>query len=1269
MISRFFIDRPIFANVLAIITLLVGIVAYVRLPVERYPPITPPTVQVNANYPGANAKVVTETVAAPIEQQINGVENMMYMSSTSSADGSYSLTITFEIGTNLDEAQVLVQNRLSVAEPQLPEEVRRQGITVRKQSSSIVLGISLTAPPPEDKFDLILDPQGLKQTGVTAEQVLAAVSAAGAKHEPHPNKKPLCYRLIVAGGFPKSGGAPDEKLDGPAAVSKLNALALQVPGKPALPLSDVARVNTLPGAYDALFLSNYATLKLRDQLSRVYGVGDVVVRGVGAYSMRVWLNPDKLAARQLTTEDVLKALRRQNVQVAAGQIGQPPNPSGQRFQYTVTTLGRLSDPKQFEDVVIKSGAAGQTVYLRDVAEVELGGQSYDSFGSRSGFDSANLLVYQLPGSNAIQVSAGIEEAMKRIESTLPPGMNWSIPFNTTKFVDSAIHEVYVTLFEAGALVLVVILLFLQSWRALFVPATTVPITIIGAFAFMPLMGFSINLLTLFGLVLAIGIVVDDAIVIVENASHHIENGEPPRLATIRAMNEVTGPIISITLVLMAVFLPTAFLGGITGQMYRQFALTIAATAFISAINALTLKPAQCAVWLRPVKKKGWFSRAFDAVYRPVERTYGWSVRQLLRVWWLVLIVFVGVAAGTVMWYQQTPQGFLPDEDQGYVVIAVQLPDAASVDRTAEVAERMNNVLRGTAGVDNWFVLGGFSLLDGTAAPNSATAFATWKDWKDRTTPALQQEAIKGRLQREFGGIRDAVILVFVPPAIQGLGFVGGFQMQVQDREGAGLDVLQERAQAIAFAGGQRPEIDPMATRSTFRGGVPQIYLDIDREKAEKMGVKVDDIFSTLQANLGSVYVNDFNKFGRVYQVRVQADARFRGDTETIKRLEVPGRDGATNPDGSPRAGPRPRVPLGTLLATEIVLGPQSIIRYNLYPTAQIPGRAKPGVSSKEAIEAMEQVAKAELPPTMGYEWTALSYQEKRASGEAFSIFKQPIAESALVFAISVFLVYLVLAALYESWLLPFAVILVVPLGLLGVVAAVNLRIWLHALHAAAQPKIMAGTATWLERHLPDVHTMDNNIYTQIGVVLIIALASKNAILIVEFARELRLAKRSIVQAATEAARMRFRPIIMTSFAFILGVLPLVFATGPGAGSRQSLGTAVCGGMLSATVLAVFFVPVFYVAIQSLIELLHGAPTPPPGFHAPGEHTEYEMTVETPSAPTDLTAAELPHANGKPDAVEPPPESAPPHENGKPPDDKELPIGDEVKESPSVTNAN
>ena len=1034
MLSKFFIDRPVFANVIAIVTILLGIVALYRLPVERYPAIVPPTVVVSAAYPGANAKVVADTVAAPIEQQVNGVENMMYMTSTSSSDGTYALTITFEIGTNLDDAQVLVQNRVAIAQPSLPEEVRRQGLSVKKQSSNIIMAVTLTSP----------------------------------------SKK-----------------------------------------------------------FDGLFLSNYATLRLRDELSRVDGVGEVLVRGVGAYAMRIWLDPDKLASRQLTTQDVTAALARQNVQVAAGQVGQPPSPDGQRFQMTVTTLGRLSDPDQFEGIVVKASPSGQMVYLRDVARVELGAQNYDSYASRNGMDSANMLVYQLPGSNAIDVARSVRVAMEKIKPTLPEGLEYSIPFDTTKFVEAAIRGVYTTLIEAGLLVLIVILVFLQSWRALLIPATTVPVTIIGAFAFMPLLGFSVNMLTLFGLVLAIGIVVDDAIVIVENATHHIERGLSPREATIKAMTEVTGPVIAITLVLMAVFLPTAFLGGITGQLYRQFALTIAATAFISAVNALTLKPAQCATYLRPYTGKNFFTRVFDFFYKPLEWFYSCCISQLLRVWWLVLIVFVGIAIFTGWWYQKTPTGFLPTEDQGYVIIAVQLPDAASLDRTREVTERMSKIFASTPGVEHWFVLGGFSLLDGTNASNGATAFAAWSDWSKRTTPDLSQESLVARLQKEFAQMQESFILVLVPPSIQGLGVAGGFQMQIEDREGVGPEILQERTQAVIDEAKKSPEIG--GASSSFRAGVPQLYLNIDRVKAERMGVMLSDVFATLQANLGSVYVNDFNKFDRTYQVRVQADARFRSDPSRLRRLEVRNRTGQ-------------RVPLATLLTPETRIGPQSIIRYNLYPTASINGGAAPGVSSGEALKVMESVAAKVLPRSMGFDWTGIAYQEKRISGEA-----------VFVFALAVLLVYLVLAAQYESWLLPLAVILVVPLGIFGVVAAVN----------------FTGT--------------DNNMYTQIGVVLIIALASKNAILIVEFARELRLQGRSIHEAAIEAARMRFRPILMTSFAFIMGVLPLVWATGAAAASRRALGTAVFGGMITSTVLAVFFVPVFYVAIQKLIELWNGPP--------------------------------------------------------------------------------
>ena len=1142
MISRFFIDRPVFANVIAIVILLLGAVSLYRLPVEQYPPITPPTVVVSTTYPGANAQVVADTVAAPIEQQVNGVENMMYMSSTCSADGGYSLTVTFEIGTDLDEAQVLVQNRMAVAEPQLPEEVRRQGVTVKKQSSNIILGVSLTSPPAKNTLRVTFNDEQLRARGLSHHEAAAALARQGMTALREPGNGAPQYKVTT----PEQLGTPD--------ALRVVALKASAAG-PAVAVGDVARV--APWApYDGLFLSNYGTLRLRDELSRVKGVGEVMVRGTGAYAMRIWLDPDRLKARGLTTQEVIDALRRQNVQVAAGQIGQPPVGRGQEFTYTVTTLGRLSDAEQFEGIILKTGAEGRLTFLRDVGRVELGAQNYDSFASRSGMEASTILVYQLPDSNALEVAQGVRAAMERVSKDFPPGLVYTIPFDTTKYVNASINEVYRTLIEAGLLVLVVILVFLQSWRALLVPATTVPITIIGAFAFLPLLGFSVNLLTLFGLILAIGIVVDDAIVIVENAAHHVERGMKPREATIRAMSEVTGPAISITLVLLAVFLPTAFLGGVTGEMYRQFALTIAATALISAVNALTLKPAQCASWLRPPPaRRNLAVRAFNAVYNRLEAAYAWSVRGLLRVWWLVLLVFAGLAVFTGWWYQQQPTGFLPVEDQGYVLVSVTLPDAASLERTGEVIERMNKIVSTMDGPENWFAIGGFSMLEGTNTPNSATMFVVWKDWSVREQPHLVQDALVGKLRKEFGGIQEAQILVLVPPSIRGLGMAGGFEMRVEDREGVGLDELQARAQELVATAQKDPTIG--LANATIRAGVPQVYLNIDRVKAEKMGVPSSAIFNTLQANLGSFYVNDFNKFGRTYQVRVQADQTYRDRPEDVRKLEVRNRDGQM-------------VQLGTLLTVEEKLGPSSIARYNLYPAAQINGAAAPGVSSGDALATMDRLASDTLPPSMGYDWTGIAFQEKQISGEA-----------VFVFAFAVLMVYLVLAAQYESWILPFAVILVVPLGILGVVAA----IW--------------------------VRGFENSIYTQIGVVLIIALASKNAILIVEFARERRLEGLSIREAAITAARMRFRPILRTSFAFILGVAPLVWSKGAGAASRQALGTAVFGGMLTATFLAVFFVPAFFIVMQKLSELRHG-PRVPEGGHKKAEEDGEVVTL----APAD-----------------------------------------------------
>jgi HAE1 family hydrophobic/amphiphilic exporter-1 len=870
--------------------------------------------------------------------------------------------------------------------------------------------------------------------------------------------------------------------------------------------------------------------------------------------MRIWLDPERLKARNLTTIDVLNAIREQNVQVAAGQIGQPPAPPDQEFQFTVRTLGRLSDPEQFGDIIIKGqgatldntgSATARLTRVRDVARVELGAQVYDQWCDIGGQPAAGLAVYQLPGANALDVAHKVRAAMDTLSRSFPKGVSYSVPFNTTVFVEESIHEVYKTLFEAGILVLVVILVFLQDWRATLVPATTVPVTIIGAFAAMFALGFTVNMLTLFGLVLAIGIVVDDAIVIVENAAHHIEHdGLDPKNATIKAMGEVIGPVMGITLVLMAVFLPTAFLGGITGQLYRQFALTIAATAVISAINAVTLKPAQCATYLRPsTGRKNAFYRAFNAVYNRCEEAYASSISLLVRQTTLTMLAFVGLCALTAWWFTKLPTGFLPTEDQGYAVLGVQLPDAASQVRTRRVVDKVEGILAKTEGIATWVMIGGNSVLEQTIASNAATFYVVYTPWEERTEKGRSQDAILGDLRRQFAAIPEAIVFGFPPPAIQGLGVSGGFQVQIEDRGNVGLEMLQQVTDELVSDGNAQSNLKSLTT--TFRSRVPQIYVDVDRVKAKSLEVPLEGVFNTLQASLGSAYVNDFNKFGRTYQVRVQADQRFRLRREDITKLEVRDLQGKM-------------IPLGTLASVRDDLGPQTITRYNLYPSASITGEAAPGFSSGQALKIVEQMADDTLPPGMGYEWTGMSFQEKRVGSQAI-----------YVFALAVLLVYLVLAGMYESWITPVGVILVVPLALLGTVAAVAIR------------------------------GMDNNIYTQIGIVLIIALASKNAILIVEFARELRAGGLGVLEAAVRASRMRFRPILMTSFAFILGIVPLVNAQGAGAASRRALGTAVFGGMIASTVLAVFFVPVFFVVTERVRELLHpAASSGAPGTPAP-----------------------------------------------------------------------
>ena len=1034
MLYRFFIDRPIFANVIAIITMIVGAVSLLGLPVEQYPKLTPPTVQVTANYPGANARVLADTVAGPIEQAVNGVENMIYMNSVCSDNGSYTLTVTFEVGADLDRSQVLVQNRVASALPRLPQEVQRLGVIAQKQSTNMVIVIGLTSTKKE---------------------------------------------------------------------------------------------------HGGLFLSNLAEIQVKDALSRVPGVGNTQVFGSSSYGMRIWLDLDQLKARELTASDVVAAISAQNVQIAAGQIGQRPAESSQDNQFTVSTQGRFSDPEQFGDIIVKSvqDPAGEVrlIRVKDVARIELGAQTYASWMEISGKPAAGVAVFQLPGANSLNVAKAVEKQMEEVKLSLPEGVVYNIAFNPTEFVEESIYEVYKTLFEAGVLVLIVILLFLQDWRAVLIPATTVPVTIIGAFAAMLAMGYSINMLTLFGLVLAIGIVVDDAIVIVENAVHHIDHGKlAPRPATVKAMGEVIGPVIGITLVLMAVFVPTVFMAGITGKLYQQFALTIAATAIISAINAVTLKPAQCAVYLRPTQKKNLFFRGFNRVYEWFERIYVHMVRWIVSHSAIAMVLFVAIAGGTGYWFTKLPTSFVPTEDQGYAILAARLDDAASLERTEQVIAKLNDILGSTPGVESWFTIGGMSLLDGSTVPNAVTIFLTFEPRKERLkNPAKSMEAIIGGLYGRLSQIPEAIAFVFPPPAIEGLGQTGGFEFRLQDRANQGLQQLQQVGDSLVADGNAQSSLQGLQT--SFRAGTPQLYVDIDREKATSLGIPLQSVFATMQVSLGSAYVNDFNKFGRTWQVQVQADQQFRRQPEDIRRLEVRNTAGEM-------------IPIGAFADVRFSTGPQMIPRYNLYSCVTINGNAGPGVSSGQAMQIMEQMAREKLPPGMGYEWSGMSYQEKQASGQAF-----------YVFGMAVLMVYLVLAAQYEDWFLPAAVILVVPLALLGTVAAVAFR------------------------------GMDNNIYTQIGIVLIIALASKNAILIVEFARDLHNQGRSIIDAAVDAARMRFRPILMTSFAFILGIFPLVIANGAGAASRRSLGTAVFGGMIAATFLAIFFVPVFYTVIQRLSE--------------------------------------------------------------------------------------
>jgi len=1033
MISAFFIERPIFANVIALLTIIIGAVCLYVLPVAQYPEIVPPTIQVSTRYPGASAEIVAATIGVPMEQAINGVEGSIYLSSVSTSDGSYTLTVTFDVGTDLNTSLALVQNAANTALAQLPAAVQPQGVSVRKVSPNILLVASLYSD--DDRFEEV-------------------------------------------------------------------------------------------------FLSNYAVINVQNPLARLPGIGQVRVIGAGSYSMRVWLDPKRLQVFGLTTGDVLSAVQGQNVQVVAGQLGAPPVPADQPFQFTMNALGRLSDPSQFGDIIVKSatGTAPQIVRVRDVARVDLSQQTFSNYSRFSGRKAAQIIVFALPGANAIETANRVYAAIADMSKQFPEGMKYSMQYDTTVFVREAIRAVYETLIIAGVLVLVVILLFLQDLRAMLVPATTVPVTIIGAFIAMVGLGFTVNLMTLFALILAIGIVVDDAIIIVENATHYIETGMPPKEATIRAMQELTGPVVGITLALVAVFLPAAFLPGITGQIFRQFALVIAATAVISALNALTLKPVQCALWLRPRgdRRPNWFYRGFNRVFQATTNAYARVVSRMVRRPVLMALVFLTIVGAAAWGFARQPTGFLPTEDQGYAIIISVLPEGASQPRSREVADKIDAILRRTGGVGGWVTIGGLSVLDFANVPNYSTTFVVYKGWKERGA-ALSQDRIVASLNRELSEVQEAVAFVAIPPPIRGLGQTGGFQMMVEDRGSVGLAELQRITSELVQAGNSHSDLQRLATTFSYRS--PQLYLDIDRTKAQSLQVLPSDVFNTLQGYLGSSFVNLFNKFNQVFQVYIQADSAYRLQASAMRNLHVRNQNGEM-------------VPLNSLLEVKRIQGTEMVTRYNLYPAASIFGSAAPGFSSGQALNVMEQLATQTLPQGMAYDWTSTSYQEKRVGYQAY-----------LIYALAIVLVYLVLAALYESWTSPAAVVFVVPIALVGVLLALVSR------------------------------GEDNNLYTQVGLVLMIALASKNAILIVEFARDLRREGHSITEAAVEATRRRFRPIVMTSFAFILGVVPLMVASGAGAASQQSIGTVVFGGMLASTLLAIPFVPVFYVLLEQTSERL------------------------------------------------------------------------------------
>jgi hydrophobe/amphiphile efflux-1 (HAE1) family protein len=1042
--ASFFVDRPIFAIVLSALVLIGGWVSLKSLPIEQYPEVVPPTIQVSTRYPGASPQTLSETVAAPIEQELVGIEHLLYMSSQSTADGSMSLTLTFEIGTDLDIAQMQVQAKVQNAEPRLPEEVRRQGIVTRKQSPDLMLVIHLISP--------------------------------------------------------------DQR-------------------------------------YDSLFLGNYAVLNIRDQLKRVDGVGDTRVFGSDEYAMRVWLNPDQLAARSLTASDVAAAIRAQNAQVAAGSVGQPPGTAGSAFQLTVTSQGRLRSVDEFNNIIVKTDTDGQMVRLSDVARLELGAATYALRSTLDNQPAVAIPIFLRPGANALATSEAVKKTIERLKQNFPAGVDYRIVYDTTQFVQQSIDAVILTFFEALLLVIIVVMLFLQTWRAAIIPLIAVPVSIIGTFILLNALGFSINTLTLFGLVLAIGIVVDDAIVVIENVERHISEGMEPKAAARMAMQEVTGPIIAISLVLAAVFIPSSFISGINGEFYRQFGLTIAAATLISAFNSLTLSPALAGMLLKAHDAKpdlvtrfinllfGWFFKLFNIAFNAASNGYVFIVKRLMRISLIVLVVFGGLLYLTGQTLMSIPGGFIPPGDRGYLIGVIQLPPASSLERTTAVTREATQRILETPGVAHAVSFPGLSIVSFGPTSNAATIFVPLKPFSERVPLGQSANAVAMEMRKRLGGIEEAFVAVFPPPPIRGLGSLGGFKLQVQDRSGVGLDALDAAAKQVMAAGNAMSKQTPGVTAlfSSFQNNVPQLHTEIDTERALVSGIPLQNIYDTLQINLGSLYVNDFNLFGRTYQVIAQADGDYRLGARSIGQLQT------RNIEGN-------MVPLSGLVDITELTGPDRVVRYNTYPAIEINGSATPGTSSGEVINVMEKLMTETLPPGVGYEWTELTYLQIIAGNTTLQIF-----------AISVLVVFLVLAAMYESWSLPFAIILIMPMVILFAMLGV---------------KMTGG---------------DNNILTQVALLVLIGLASKNAILLVEFAKIREDHGLSAMESALEACRLRLRPIIMTSIAFIAGVVPLVLASGAGAEMRHAIGTPVFFGMLGVTFFGLLLTPVFYLLIRGLVK--------------------------------------------------------------------------------------